>query len=506
VRVSVLVPYRQESPERARIWDFLRSCYERRFPAWEIVTAQGPEGPFCRTGALGDAAQQARGDIFVCVDADVWCEGLDEAVQKVAAGATWVDPAAEHVVRLTEAATAEVLAGGAFPAAGSSAPGHRRVACGGIVALSRAAFLRCPPDRRFVGWGAEDHAWAADLARAYGPATSGVRAPLYHLWHPPNQRVLSPQNRRLLEEHLACGTKRRVHILADVPTWAWAKKAQALKACLSGRFDISILYATDPTTGPLIAGKRYDLLHTFEVYQASGLPAVPHTTGITAHVWSTWENRHGAGTVRTWAARARGIHANSRLLQTEMQEYLGRSVWYVPNGVDEQVFHRTRPREAHKLVVGFVGKDNPRKGYDIVRAACAQAGVELREVRRHHSNALSSEAMREFYQDIHVLAVASDMDGTPNPALEAAACECAVVSTSIGNMPEFIEPGVNGLLVKRSVDSLTAALVELAGRPLEQVEAMGRAARATIEQGWTWQIQAEHYAEMWTACIERGTE
>lgn len=504
-RVSVLVPYRENGAERAANWSHVRSLYERKFPSWEIVTASGPDGEFSRAGAIIEAAKKATGDIFVVADADVWSDGIGDAVTRVAAGAAWADPAGRKVIYLTRAASQSVLSGGAWNQSGAE-KAVSRVPCGGLVAISKPCFLRCPPDARFRGWGAEDHAWAAELARMYGLAATVTPNPLWHLWHPITANKVSTESRNLLYSHLSGAAivssllgKLRVPILADVPNWAWAKKAKSLKDCLAERFDIQVLFSTDHKSGPIIAARNYDLLHTFEVNQAAGLPDVPFVTGVTAHVWQTWESRYGEGTVRRWAQRARGIHANSWLLQREMESYLGRPVFYVPNGVDEAFYQRLRPRGASKLVVGFVGKDNPRKGHHIVTEACRKAGVELREVRRKADKALSSEDMREFYQDIHVLAVASDMDGTPNPALEAAACECAVVSTKIGNMPEFIEHGTNGLFVERSVDSMAAALQDLTRRPLEEVLEMGRAARRTVEAAWTWRQQAENYAEMWKA-------
>lgn len=512
-RVSLLVPYRPDGAERDRLWAHLRAKYEARYPAWEIVTAPGPEGPFSRTAAICDAAEKATGDVFAIVDADIWCEGLEGAVARVAAGAPWADPAELVVIRMTRQATGAVLAGADFSAAGASKP-LRRVPCAGAVAISRAALLRCPPDRRFVGWGGEATAWAVALARTFGPASASQRAPLWHLFHPPGERQTSRRNQRLMEAYVegtdgptplhpvVAMSRPRIVILADVPTWAWAKKARALLAHLGDRFEISIVFSTEPGAGKIVSGGKYDLLHTFEVFQVSQYGKTgPLVTGITAHVWQTWERTEGKGTVRRWAGRARGVHANSKLLQAEMEAYLGKPVYYVPNGVDEQFYRRLRPRESATLTVGFVGKPNPRKGRDIVAAACQKAGVGLREVQRRSADALTAEQMRDFYQGIHVLAVASDMDGTPNPALEAAACECAVVSNKIGNMPEFIEHGKNGLFHDRSVDQLAEALWSLKQRPIEEVEEMGRCARGTVEKGWTWAQQAENYADMWCGCL-----
>ena len=297
----------------------------------------------------------------------------------------------------------------------------------------------------------------------------------------------------------------RVLVLADVRGWAWCRKAQALQRCLAGRIDVEVAYHTDHSAGPRIRERAHDLYHSFEVIQVNHFPpGLPFVTGITAHVITGYENR-GAGTVKRWADRAVGVHANSAMLQREFSAHLGgRQVYYVPNGVDEGFFRRLRPRSSSsRLVVGHVARPNARKGHDVVREACARVGVELRQIDRTFRNALDQAAMREFYQDLHVLVVHSSMDGTPNPALEAAACEVAIVSNAIGNMPQFLEHGVNGLLTDHALDGLTAELANLAARPRDEVEEMGRAARRAIEADWTWAKRAENYADMWTECIAK---
>lgn len=295
--------------------------------------------------------------------------------------------------------------------------------------------------------------------------------------------------------------KPRVLVLADVPNWAWARKAEQLKKHLGGEggeFHVDVAFTTNSPPVP-----DYDLYHTFEFPQTTQLPVGwRKTTGITAHVWPTWNQRHGANTVKGWASTAVVVHANSRLLQGEIAHHLGRAVHYVPNGVDEEFFRRRRPHPGGKLVVGWVGKPNPRKGRAIVEEACARAGVEFRHVQRNYQTALSVEEMREFYQGIHVLAVASDMDGTPNPALEAAACQCAVVSNRIGNMPEFVRHGENGMLVERDAVSMGMALAELAADPKRALR-MGEVARETVLAEWTWRKMSQNYATMWREALAK---
>lgn len=293
--------------------------------------------------------------------------------------------------------------------------------------------------------------------------------------------------------------KPRIAIIADVKNWAWKRKADQLKAHLSDQFrlEVACLYGGDRPP------KGCDLWNTFEVFMARQVPAgQPYVTGMTAHVWQTWEKQFGPGTVKQWASGALAFHANSRLLEAEMRALLDRPICYVPNGVDEKFFRRLRPRETRRrLVVGHVGKPNPRKGSSIVEQACERAGVELRTVKRTHRDALTPEQMRDFYQDLDVLAVASDMDGTPNPALEAAACGVAVVSNWIGNMPQLIVDGVNGRLVERDASDYAAVLRSL---DVATAARMGDAARVSIEHEWTWAKRSRNYADMWNACLGIG--
>ena len=360
----------------------------------------------------------------------------------------------------------------------------------GAIAALLAPGLSLPPLVRSTG-GSRPRGGPLRYRQRIETSPPAVRSPdLDPGTSPPSGRWIPP----------ARGDRPRVLILADVPNWAWGRKARSLLRCLSDRFDVEVVYSTD-RPGAKIRERAHDLYHTFEVIQVGSVPiGFPLVTGITAHVAHTWEKQHGAGTVRRWADRAKAFHANSRMLQREMETLIGRPVYYCPNGVDEDFWIRTRPRESARMVVGHVARPSPRKGQEIVREACRRVGVELRTIDRTSHNALSPEAMRDFYQGIHVLAVSSDMDGTPNPALEAASCECAVVSNRIGNMPEFLD-GKNGLLTERTLESLTVALGDLAARPLVEVEAMGLAARQTILDGWTWARQSEHYAAMWMECL-----
>lgn len=69
-----------------------------------------------------------------------------------------------------------------------SEPSYQGFAGGGITVLPVRTYLDVPLDTRFTGWGGEDEAWALALRALVGPPWRGT-APLWHLWHPPQDRA-----------------------------------------------------------------------------------------------------------------------------------------------------------------------------------------------------------------------------------------------------------------------------------------------------------------------------
>ena len=103
--------------------------------------------------------------------------------------------------------------------------------------------------------------------------------------------------------------------------------------------------------------------------------------------------------------------------------------------------------------------------------------------------------MADIYNQMDVFIVASEEDGTPNPALEAAACGRPIISNRIGNMPEFIKDGYNGFIVGLNIDEYIDKLNYFKNNRDKMIE-MGKNARKTVEENWTWKKQAENYRTM----------
>lgn len=291
----------------------------------------------------------------------------------------------------------------------------------------------------------------------------------------------------------------RVLVLADIPGWAWDMKAQAYRTHLAKYPEFTITVGYSQKGVPDLAA--FDLIHTFEVKQLDQIPPetrTPILSGLTAHVWRTW----GEERMHAWASRVVGLHGNSLLLVKELHPFHER-IYYTPNGVDPIFWHRYEPRPT-SLVACHVGKPNPRKGADLIKEACRIANVPLLACQRTSAIRLPPVDIRALYQKASVQITMSDMDGTPNPMLESAACENLLVSTRIGNMPDVIVPGENGALVDRTIPDLVEVLLNLKACSRAEIAEMGVAARRTILDEWTWAKQVLYVRDAWNDALGRS--
>jgi colanic acid/amylovoran biosynthesis glycosyltransferase len=90
-----------------------------------------------------------------------------------------------------------------------------------------------------------------------------------------------------------------------------------------------------------------------------------------------------------------------------------------------------------------------------------------------------------------------DQEGIPNVLKEAMALGLPVISTLHGGIPELVEDGVSGFLVKeRDVDSLAERLAYLVDHP-ETWSKMGSEGRACIEKDYDMNKLNDHLVDLY---------
>ena len=288
--------------------------------------------------------------------------------------------------------------------------------------------------------------------------------------------------------------KPKILFISDVMGWAWWIKSQYIKKYLSDDFkiDVTCLLGEGCTPKNKVNQTKYDLYFTYGFSYIDFLYRVPKKkkiTGITAH-----RQKH----VIFPKMRMAGYqHANSKMLLKELHDMGFKKAYYIPNGVDHELFRPIEPiKPKGELIVGHVGKECPVKGQrefiiPAIQTCKAKSATNLRTWK----DRLPHTEMPMIYNQMDVFVVASIEDGTPNPALEAAACGRPIISNQIGNMPEFIKDGYNGFIVPRKIGAYVEKIKYFQEHRSELIR-MGNNARKTVLENWTWEKQAENYRSM----------
>jgi glycosyltransferase involved in cell wall biosynthesis len=303
----------------------------------------------------------------------------------------------------------------------------------------------------------------------------------------------------------------RVRLNFDVLHWAYYRRCAAIQKYAPPDFHVDMgAWHVGPARETWPATTRYDLV----------LQLVPDHDRLRAFLDE--QGRHDTIIVgglnvgyghhkerfRMCKTGAGHIVSNNR----DCWERMGRpeGMTWISNGVDLDLFNVVVPiseRKQHVLWTGcnFHCHRTKIKGWDAILMPLGErmqaAGMKF-DYRRVHSEipkvCFTTEQMIDWYQTGTIYICTSSSEGTPNPALEAAACGCVVVSTRVGNMPELIETHVNGELVDRDVDSVYKAIVRCQSKYLEMATAMQERIA-----GWDWKYRAEQYYDLFRRLIDQ---
>jgi glycosyltransferase involved in cell wall biosynthesis len=120
--------------------------------------------------------------------------------------------------------------------------------------------------------------------------------------------------------------------------------------------------------------------------------------------------------------------------------------------------------------------------------------------------ALSPAEMVEFYNQGRALLIASSSEGTPNIALEAAACGCTIITTPVGNMPELIHDGRNGFFIWAKNNRQTLLLEFLTAlRCTRQQWKLSAESMQPIIREWDWSLRSRWFYAVFNAVYEKKT-
>lgn len=205
----------------------------------------------------------------------------------------------------------------------------------------------------------------------------------------------------------------------------------------------------------------------------------------------------------------------------------------IPNPLDVDLFRPVDPVHArHSFgiapdarVVAVVLSGNPsdpRKGLDLLADALSTAALDAPDVeivvigadqppawwtvplRTHWLGRLDGERLVQAYNTADVVVVPSRQDNLPQTGTEAAACGRPIVAFAVGGLPDIVQEGISGRLVRGfDTPAMAAAVIEILDDTVLKSR-MSKAAREHAVASWSPSIVAAQYVNAFDTAIGRG--
>ncbi|MFA6593904.1 MAG: glycosyltransferase family 4 protein [Candidatus Buchananbacteria bacterium] len=219
--------------------------------------------------------------------------------------------------------------------------------------------------------------------------------------------------------------------------------------------------------------------------------------------------------------------ADSLLIKEKWQALAGLTgIQVATNGVDASFFKPQYKKTKYDVL--YLGRLIKTKGVAYLieamaelrtlpdlRLAIAGSGPELSNLKSLANKLgikkrisflgyIKDEDLPELYNSSAICVFPSyDREGILTVMLEAAACGRPIITTSACSMSEFLRNGYNGLLVKpQSVSAIAQAIKKLYCQPVV-AEKLGRQARKSIKQQWSWEKKIKKMEKIYAQVVSR---
>lgn len=205
------------------------------------------------------------------------------------------------------------------------------------------------------------------------------------------------------------------------------------------------------------------------------------------------------------------VTTNSKILFNFLKNYIN-DVRYCPNGVDLNLFNNKSKKiyNSKAITIGFVAKNREVKRIDILKLVenkiSKYSNIKIKPIiidRNYRSNVLNQRQMIEYYKEIDYYLCLSNQEGTPNPALEAAACGNLLISTRVGNMPEIITHNINSFFIDQNTNKIVKKIKEISKIDTKTYNNMSKKLLYEIKLNWSWKKNSKKFGEAMSILINK---
>jgi len=294
----------------------------------------------------------------------------------------------------------------------------------------------------------------------------------------------------------------RVLIIADVPGWAYDRRARALEKYRPAGFEVDVRYVAEIR---IIDFRQYDLVFNIDYSMTQHVRQWIRNQESKAKLVVSHNADHQRCHELYEMSRA---HADFIIFNNHSAyEHFGKKdgTCNISNGVDLEHFYPLQcERSDSALWTGGEGK----KGHkDFLIPFCEkypEVNVVTKPIKANtwangnpSDELWGTDRMREFYNGSKVVLCFSETDATPNYVLEGMACGLVPVTVRVGNALEFGEHNRNVVFVDRKASSFREG-IEYA---IDNYDELSIEAMTTI-MSWDWQTRNSLFFEVFQGLIE----
>jgi len=282
-------------------------------------------------------------------------------------------------------------------------------------------------------------------------------------------------------------------LIADRKGWAYENRCNMLMRYLSNDFNFEIAYSHDY---PILDIEKYDLIY-FAGYNLIGIgreiPRNKIVTSLSGMVSYSPEE------VAEKINQSFACSVFNRNHLSIVFSYTDTPLFYIPNGVDTDLFCPAEKEKNEVFTLGWAGnfKHKGKRLEELQWTVNLLSDIKLKT--QTMGKIIPHTEMPGFYQSLDCYCQVSISEGCSNTLLEAAACGIPIISTDVGTAKEIISND-GGFLVKDDLSDLQEKIELMRNSDMEK---MGKILRDRILSGWTWEKRTIQYKEMFDYVLGR---